>query len=57
MLGIIAIDALAGAAFVVIWYLLFLRYNRRKAIQILQRLRSAFAGQAQIIGVHWQGAS
>lgn len=57
MFGIIAIDALAGVAFVVIWYLLFLRYNRRKAIQILQRLRNAFAGQAQIIGVDWQGAS
>jgi len=57
MLGIIAIDALAGVAFILLWYLLFLRYNRRKAIQILQRLRNAFAGQAQIIGVSWQGAS
>lgn len=57
MLGIIAIDALAGIAFILLWYLLFFRYNRRKSIQILQRLRNAFAGQAQIIGVHWHGPS
>lgn len=57
MYGIIAIDALAGVAFVLLWYFLFLRYNRRKAIQILHSLRNAFAGQAQIIGVQWIGGS
>ena len=53
MFGTIAISVLAGIAFLVAWYLLFLRYNRRQAVQALRRLRTAFAGEAQIIGVHW----
>jgi hypothetical protein len=57
MQGIIAIDALAAVAFLLIWYLLFVHYNRRKATQVLHRLRSALASQAQIMSVRWKGAS
>jgi hypothetical protein len=57
MLGTVAIDVLAGIAIILLWYVLFLRYNRRKSIQILHRLRNAFAGHAQIIGVDWLNAS
>src|SRR3954466_5840486 len=57
MFGTAAIDVLAGAAFILLWYLLFVRYNRRKGMQLVHRLRSAFAGQAQIIGLRWMGSS
>jgi|ERR1051325_9520206 hypothetical protein len=57
MHGIIVVDALAGTAFVLAWYLLFARYNRRKAMELLQRLRGAFSGQAQVMAVRWRGAS
>ncbi len=52
-----AIDAIAGVAIVVLWYLWFRRHNRRKSIHVLQRIKTAFAGHAQIIGVRWAGAS
>lgn len=57
MLGTFGIDFLAGIAFLLLWYLVFVRYNRRKAIAVLHRMRSAFAGEAQIIAVHWANAS
>ena len=56
-MGLIALELAAAAALTVLWYVLFQRLNRRKAIGVLQRLRNAFAGQAQIIGVRWIGAS
>lgn len=57
MLGTFGIDVLAATAFLVLWYLIFVRYNRRQAIRLLHGMRSAFANDAQIIGVHWAGAS
>ena len=57
MQGILFIDALAGIAFILAWYLLFSRYNRRKAMQMVHRLRNAFSGHAQIMAVRWSGAS
>ena len=57
MHGIIAIDVPVAIGFVLAWYLVFVRYNRRKALQVLHRLRGAFGGQAQVIGVRWIGGS
>lgn len=57
MLGTIGIDVLAAIAFFLLWYLIFLRYNRRRAISVLHRMRNAFAGEAQIIAVNWATAS
>lgn len=57
MSGTIAIDVVAGAALILLWYFVFLRYNRRKSIAVLQRIRIAFAGHAQIVGIRWTGAS
>ncbi|MGH9522686.1 MAG: hypothetical protein ACRD3E_09165 [Terriglobales bacterium] len=57
MLGTLGIDVLAAIAFLLLWYLIFVRYNRRQAIAALHRMRSAFAGEAQIIAVHWADAS
>jgi hypothetical protein len=57
MLGSVAIEVAVAAALVVLWYLWFRRQNRRKSIQVLQRIKNAFAGNAQILGVRWAGAS
>ncbi len=57
MHGFILIDGLGTVAFLSIWYVLFIRYNRRRAKEILQRLRGAFSSQAQIMSVRWMGAS
>lgn len=57
MLGFLIIDVAVGAALLVLWYLWFRRHNRQKSVQVLQRIKTAFAGHAQIIGVRWTGAS
>ncbi len=56
-MGSIAIDAVVGVALVLLWYLWFRRQNHRKSIQVLQRIKTAFAGHAQIIGMRWTGSS
>jgi hypothetical protein len=53
----VAIDVLAGAGLVLLWYFLLLLYNRRRSTAVLQRIKAAFAGHAQIVGVRWTGAS
>lgn len=57
MLGTIGIDVVGAAAFLVLWYLIFLRYNRHYAIRVLHGMRNVFAADAQIIGVHWANPS
>ncbi len=54
---IVAIDVLAAAVLVVAWYFWFLRYNRRRALQVIRWIESAFHGHGQIGGVHWAAAS
>jgi hypothetical protein len=57
MVGVVAIDVVGGTALILVWYLCFLRYNRRKSAEVLQRIKTAFSGHAQIVGVRWTGAS
>jgi hypothetical protein len=57
MLGLLAIDVAAAAALVSLWYLWFARANRRRAAEVLQWMRNAFTGHAQILNVRWTGAS
>jgi uncharacterized paraquat-inducible protein A len=57
MVGSIFIEVAVGVALVLLWYAWFRRQNRRKSIQVLQRIKTVFAGHAQIIGVRWTGAS
>ncbi len=54
---ILVIDVLAGALLVVAWYFWFLRYNRRKALQVIHWIERAFCGHAKIGNVHWAAAS
>jgi hypothetical protein len=57
MVGSTVVAVIAGVALVLGWYLWFRRHNRRKSIEVLQRIKNVFAGHAQIIGVRWAGAS
>jgi hypothetical protein len=57
MVGFVAIAIAAGALLMLLWYVGFRQVNRRKSIQVLQRMKTAFGGHAQIIGVRWAGAS
>lgn len=52
-----AVDVVIGIALVVGWYLWFRRQNLRKSHEVLQRIKTVFAGHAQIVGVRWAGAS
>jgi hypothetical protein len=51
------IEIAIGAFLVALWYAWFRHQNRRKSIHVLQRIKSAFAGHAQILGVRWSGGS
>ncbi len=57
LLRLIAIDVLAGVSLVVAWYFWFLRYNRRKAVEVLQWVERAFRGHGHVASVHWAAAS
>ena len=57
MVGWFATDVVVAVALLVAWYLWFRHYNRHKSIEVLQRIKSAFAGHAQIVGVRWASAS
>lgn len=57
MVGSVAIEIAVAAMLVVAWYLWFRRRNRRKSIQVLERIKTAFAGHAQILGIRRTGAS
>jgi hypothetical protein len=56
-LRIIAIDLVAGAALIFLWYFWFLRYNRRKSVQVLRWIDGAFAAHGQVVGVNWLAAA
>jgi len=53
---VIAIDVAAGAIGVVVWYLSFRYYNRRKGSEALRWIQHAFHGHAEVAGVQWSGA-
>ncbi|HVZ15472.1 MAG TPA: hypothetical protein VG897_00005, partial [Terriglobales bacterium] len=52
-----ALEILAGLILVTGWYVAFVRYNRRRAAEVLLWIRTAFSGHAQILGVHWSSPS
>ncbi|MFB3813739.1 MAG: hypothetical protein ACE14L_06465 [Terriglobales bacterium] len=53
LVRILVVDVLAGALLVVIWYCCFVRYNRRRGLQVLRWIEHAFRGHAQVAGLHW----
>ena len=56
-LGTVLLEIVAGLIVVTAWYIAFVRYNRRRANEILRWIRTAFSGHAQILGVHWSSSS
>ncbi len=57
MADLILIDVIVVAVVMTAWYLWFRRQNRRKSLQVVQRIKAAFAGHAQITGVAWTGTA
>jgi len=55
--GTVALEILAGLVLVAGWYVAFVRYNRRRAAEVLLWIRTAFSGHAQILGIHWSSPS
>jgi hypothetical protein len=47
----------AALSFVVMWYWLFSRWNRRRAQRLLVKIESAFGGNGQVSSVHWVSSS
>jgi hypothetical protein len=57
MLGHVAIAVGTGICFLLLWYAWSRRQNRQQSNHVLQWIKSAFAGHAQIVGVRWAGSS
>jgi len=57
MWGRAAICIVAGAAAAVVWYLFFLRYNRRQGERVVARIQAALADTGQVVAVRWLGPS
>ena len=56
-LATVVLECLAGLIVVTGWYVCFVRYNRRKAADVILWIKTAFSGHAQILGVHWTSPS
>lgn len=46
-----------GAAVVVAWYFIFVRYNRNRAIQVLHWIESSLGGHGHVTGIRWSTPS
>ena len=57
MVGTVAIEIAVASGLVEAWDVWFRRRNRRKSVQGLERIKRAFAGHAQILGIRWVGVS
>lgn len=56
-LGVVLLEIVAGLILVTGWYASFVRYNRRKAAEVLLWVKTALSGHAQILGIHWHSSS
>ena len=53
----ILIDVGAALALSLIWYAWFVRYNRRRAGNVLQSVQAACLGKGRIADLRWQASS
>ena len=53
----IAIDVVVAAAFALAWYAWFVRYNRRRAANILRWLQDACLGKGRLGSIEWKNSS
>jgi hypothetical protein len=56
-LGVVLLEIVAGLILVTGWYVSFVRYNRRKAAEVLLWIKTALSGHAQVLGIHWISTS
>jgi hypothetical protein len=54
---LVLIDALAAAVALVVWYLGFSRFNRRKGDKALRSVEAACDGRAQVVETDWLSSS
>ena len=57
MVRLIAIDAVCASTIVVLWYLLFTRYNRRKGTLVLRWVEAACATRGRVVEMKWLSTS
>ncbi|MDQ1408229.1 MAG: hypothetical protein QOG55_3858 [Acidobacteriaceae bacterium] len=57
MVRLIAIDAVCASTMVVLWYLLFSRYNRRKGTLVLRWVEAACATRGRVVDMKWLSTS
>lgn len=57
MLGLLVIDVLVTAAMLAIWYVVFSRYNRRRAARALHLVEAGCRGKARVLEARWISSS
>jgi hypothetical protein len=57
MARFILIDVLVALALSFFWYAWFVRYNRRRAANVLQWVQSACLGKGRVVDLRWQSSS
>ena len=57
MVRLIDIDAVCASTMVVLWYLLFSRYNRRKGTLVLRWVEAACATRGRVVEMKWLSTS
>jgi hypothetical protein len=55
--GFILINAIVGLALFFFWYAWFIRYNRRRAGNVLEWVQAACLGKGEIVDLRWQANS
>lgn len=53
----IFISLAGGAALVLAWYLVFVRYNRARAVQVLRWIETSLGGHGHVTGIRWSTPS
>jgi len=53
----ILIDVVAAVAVSLLWYAWFLRYNRKRASEVLHWVQAACLGKGQVTDLRWQSSS
>lgn len=53
----ILIDASLAGMFILLWYSWFVRYNRRRAVNVLQWVQAACLGKGRLADLEWQASS
>ena len=53
----ILIDAIVAFALLALWYAWFIRYNRRRAADVLKWVQAACLGKGRVANLRWQASS